>query len=105
MITSLRQLQLNKVKSMPKSWALSGFGSPRFSMTRPDFEFEFCSSLPSTPTRIWEEEGEHVMERVESGRGLRARMFEKLIKENPLDRVDPGSDPDVNWVSDLVNHS
>ncbi|KAM7509627.1 hypothetical protein LguiA_020080 [Lonicera macranthoides] len=114
MINSLRQLQLNKVKSMPKSWGLQmGFGSPRFSMTRPGF----CS-LPSTPTRavtrtgigydeIWESE-EPVMERVESGRDLRVRMFEKLCKENPLDRVDPnpnssdGSNPDINWVSDLV---
>lgn len=100
---------------MPKSWGLHmGFGSPRFSITRPGF-----SSLPSTPTRalirtgigydeIWESEEEPVMERVESGRDLRVRMFEKLCKENPLDRVDPnpnpsdGSNPDINWVSDLV---
>jgi hypothetical protein len=33
-------------------------------------------------------EEEPVMERVESGRDLRAKMFEKLSRENPLDRVD-----------------
>jgi len=77
-------------------------------------------SLPSTPTRpvvrrglgfqeIWDEgcvEEEPVMERVESGRDLRAKMFEKLSKENPLGRVDPGSEessnPDVGWISELV---
>lgn len=46
------------------------------------------------------------MERVESGRDLRAKMFEKLSKENSLGRVDEmglGSGaPDVDWVSDLV---
>lgn len=53
-------------------------------------------------------EEEPVMERVESGRGLRAKMFERLSKENQMDRVDPypnpeeGSNPDLGWVSELV---
>ncbi|XP_059634870.1 zinc finger CCCH domain-containing protein 20 [Cornus florida] len=119
-VASLRQLQLSKVKSMPSSWGLqmgtSGFGSPRLSNTRPGF----CS-LPSTPTRavtqpgigyldLWDKEcceEEPVMERVESGRDLRAKMFEKLSKENPLDRVDPAPSfqgPDVGWVSELVKY-
>lgn len=45
------------------------------------------------------------MERVESGRDLRAKMFEKLSKENSLGRVEtsPSSGgPDVGWVSELV---
>lgn len=46
------------------------------------------------------------MERVESGRDLRAKIYEKLCKENSLDRVEEGraftGDPDVDWVSDLV---
>jgi hypothetical protein len=45
------------------------------------------------------------MERVESGRGLRTQMFEKLSKENSLGRADPNSStgaPDVGWVSELV---
>lgn len=132
-VASLRQLQLNKVKSMPSSWGLQmnspGVGSPRLGMPRPGF----CS-LPSTPTRTvgrpgmgcfdaWEKGGceeEPVMERVESGRDLRAKMFEKLSKENPLDRFESNlggngngdcygigncsdiSNPDVGWVSDLI---
>ncbi|GMH03366.1 hypothetical protein Nepgr_005205 [Nepenthes gracilis] len=112
-VTSLRSLQLSKANSMPSSsWRT---GSPRYvpengHLLRPGFY-----SLPTTPTRprighwdLWdkEREGEHVMERVESGRELRTRMFEKLSKENPLDCPDPddssGPTPDVGWISDLV---
>lgn len=45
------------------------------------------------------------MERVESGRDLRTKMFEKLSKENSLGRADPNQStgaPDVGWVSELV---
>ncbi|KAL2547901.1 Zinc finger CCCH domain-containing protein 49 [Forsythia ovata] len=127
MIASLRQLQLNKVKSIP-SWNLqvgcssSGLGSPRLPMTQSGY-----FSLPSTPTKPvtragfgyvddWENdvgyEEDPPMERVESGRDLRAQMFEKLSKENPLGRVDrmnwnrnPADElnPDVGWVSDMLN--
>ena len=77
----------------------------------------FCS-LPSTPTQVptrpgatcfdlWEQtcEEEPMMERVESGRDIRAKMFEKLSKENSLDGSGPstsGGAPDVGWVSELV---
>ncbi|KAF2304027.1 hypothetical protein GH714_026471 [Hevea brasiliensis] len=79
----------------------------------------FCS-LPSTPTcgptrsglsycDVWENvcEEEPAMERVESGRGLRAKMFEKLSKDYSLGQVDqdPGQSsngPDVGWVSELL---
>jgi hypothetical protein len=48
-------------------------------------------------------EEEPAMERVESGRGLRAQMYAKLSKENSLGRVDSAvSAPDVGWVSELV---
>ncbi|KAL6974498.1 hypothetical protein U1Q18_028682, partial [Sarracenia purpurea var. burkii] len=117
MIGSLRRVQLNKVNSFPSPFRIqigsSGYGSPRFSMNRPDF----CS-LPSTPTGSLTRRGvgsldllekvgieeEPVMERVESGRDLRAKMFEKLSRENPLDLSDPlppPSVPDVGWVSEL----
>lgn len=114
MVASMRQLQLNKMKSIPNSWGIQM--SPRFSMSRTGF----CS-LPSTPTQAvartgigfldqWDKgcvEEEPVMERVESGRDLRAKMFEKLSKENPLDRVEANppeaSNPDLGWVSELVN--
>ncbi|KAK9055617.1 hypothetical protein SSX86_026702 [Deinandra increscens subsp. villosa] len=113
MLSSLRRLQLNKTAPLMSPWgmqmgrAVSSPGSGLY-------------SLPSTPTRavvrrglgfseIWEDgrvEEEPVMERVESGRDLRARMFEKLSKENQMDRVDPnpeeGSNPDVGWISELV---
>ncbi|KAI4350759.1 hypothetical protein L6164_005180 [Bauhinia variegata] len=116
MVASLRNLQLGKVKSFPsyRNVQLGSpcFGSPRGSVLRPGF----CS-LPSTPTQvpsrsgmscfdIWEEScaEEPAMERVESGRDIRARMFEKLSKENTLDRPDPNSNgaPDVGWVSELL---
>lgn len=109
-------MQLSKVKSMPTrpSWKFQvGVGSPRVGsgLLRPGFY-----SLPTTPTQIsasgyldaWEKENEPElpMERVESGRELRARMFEKLSKENPLSFPDPvesgTSGPDVGWVTDLV---
>ncbi|KAK9947880.1 hypothetical protein M0R45_003478 [Rubus argutus] len=119
MVASLRNLQLGKVKSLPTSWNVQvgspgGFVSPRGSMLRPGF----CS-LPSTPTRIPARsaigcldlcdegcEEEPPMERVESGRDLRAKMFEKLREENSLERVDPtqaSGAPDVGWISELVN--
>ncbi|GAB4852696.1 hypothetical protein Ancab_016910 [Ancistrocladus abbreviatus] len=108
LVLSLRNLQLSKVKSMPKS---SGFGSLKSSLVRPGFY-----SLPTTPTRpslgysdTWDRVGDQeelFMERVESGRELRARMFEKLSKENSFNRPEPvecsGQAPDVAWVSDLV---
>ncbi|KAL9151517.1 hypothetical protein ABFS82_11G056600 [Erythranthe guttata] len=116
-VASLRQLHLNKVKSMPSSWLGGGGGggssSPRMKMTRPGY-----FSMPTTPTRpvtrpglgYFEPEEEEPVAMVESGRDLRAQMFEKLIKENPLDRVDqdpnpnPNPNPDIGWVSELVNY-
>ncbi|KAJ1421040.1 Zinc finger, CCCH-type [Sesbania bispinosa] len=111
MVASLRNLQLGKVKSFPSNRNISmgspGFGSPRGSVLRPGF----CS-LPTTPTQaptrsgvsyfdLWEQscEEEPVMERVESGRDIRAKMFEKLSKENSLDRSGSGPSggaPDVD---------
>ncbi|XP_075474865.1 zinc finger CCCH domain-containing protein 20-like [Primulina tabacum] len=114
LVLSLRQLQLNKVKSMSSSsWLGAGAGSPpRMMMARNGY-----LSLPTTPTRPtigcvdpWDislcEEERPMMERVESGRNLRAKLFEKLSKENPLERVDqdpqPDPIPELGWVSELV---
>ncbi|KAL9224564.1 hypothetical protein vseg_000586 [Gypsophila vaccaria] len=121
---SLRSLQLSKVKSMPTPWASGSpvYGSPRgggVGLGSPVSRAGFFS-LPNTPTRpgrggFWDSkesvEEDPVMERVESGRELRTRMFEKLSKENPLSG--PGSDSghvgfvsgpdlDLGWVSDLI---
>ncbi|KAL5728936.1 hypothetical protein ACHQM5_001958 [Ranunculus cassubicifolius] len=117
-VASLRHLQLNKTKSSPPLRGVQiapGFGSPRaISSLRPVF-----SSLPNTPTQtvtrsgisklnFWDSveslEEEPAMDRVESGKALRERMYEKLSKENSLDRVDsPAAGPDVGWISELVN--
>ena len=46
------------------------------------------------------------MERVESGRDIRVKMFEKLSKENSFGGSDSGQvvgAPDIGWVSELVN--
>ncbi|KAK4762850.1 hypothetical protein SAY86_008618 [Trapa natans] len=113
---SLRGIQLGKVKSLPPSWA-SQYGSPRGSILRPS-----CFSLPTTPTQVqvglgfgyfdqWENSSglleEPAMERVESGRGLRARMFERLSKDNPLELgqgspKEPAGASGVGWVSELL---
>ncbi|XP_051136840.1 zinc finger CCCH domain-containing protein 20-like [Andrographis paniculata] len=122
---SLRELQLSKMKMgmglSPGGLGLGlGLRSPRGPSTgRPGF-----MSLPSTPVRsvnrsglnpfdAWEVsfcEEEPAMERVESGRALRERIYAKLGRENSLDRVGrsdtPGSAaaqaPDFGWVSELV---
>lgn len=120
---SMRGLQINKVRmglspglSMsPPAWGPkmgSGFGSPRSpSSLRPGF-----MSLPTTPIQaptrcgrtaydIWQtcSEEEPVMERVESGRKLREKIYEKLSKENSLDRVESGiPGTHFGWVSELL---
>ncbi|GFQ02018.1 zinc finger CCCH domain-containing protein 20 [Phtheirospermum japonicum] len=111
MVATLRHLHLNKVMSMPSSWP-GACSSPRLKMSPTGY-----LSLPTTPTRpvyrpglgyfdAWDsaqrEEEEEPMVMVESGRDLRAKMFEKLSKENPLDRADPNPNPDVGWVSELL---
>lgn len=111
---SMRNLQLGKMRMNSPTWGVqmgSAIGSPRGgSALRPGF----CS-LPSTPTRtttrpglssfdVWDScEEEPVLERVESGKNLRARMYARLSQENSLDQVDSAaSAPDVGWVSELV---
>ncbi|XP_062180398.1 zinc finger CCCH domain-containing protein 35-like [Phragmites australis] len=126
-LASLRQLRLGggSPRSAPSGGSfLAGypFGSPK----SPGFY-----SLPSTPTRpspvtvttasgatimtverlnlrlIGEEEP--VMERVESGRALREKVFERLSKEATVPNdtatgtTSEGPAPDVGWVSDLIN--
>ncbi|KAE8637452.1 hypothetical protein CSA_004485 [Cucumis sativus] len=113
MVASLRNLHLSKVKSLPSSWNVQ-IGSPGY----PSRVCHGFCSLPTTPTRAptghgvglldFTEHGfeeEPVMERVESGRELRAKMLEKLSKENSLDWAESNPStctPDVEWVSELV---
>lgn len=113
-LASLRQLQLSKAMSVPASCGLqvSGMGSPQGVTVRPGF----CS-LPATPMggngggflEVWDEP----KERVESGRNLRAKLYEKLSKENfmgtPMevyhDEAAAVVGPDVDWVSELLKWS
>lgn len=94
LVSGLGSLQLiHKVKSLPGSLGFR-VGSPVFGSPPTNFGNSGRAglfSLPVTPTRTagggWLElsgkkEEEVVMERVESGRVVRARMFEKLSKEN-----------------------
>jgi hypothetical protein len=76
-----------------------------------------CSqSVPGTPTKAsarWEQkerwevdendDGEPTVQRVESGRDLRAKIYGRLSR-NSLNDVGPGvgDSPDLDWVNDLV---
>lgn len=99
---SMRNMQIGMVRGGMRSMQMGspGFGSPRSpSVLRPGF-----MSLPTTPTRsgaaVFDQycEEEPAMERVESGRDLRARIYAKLSMENSLD----SGAPDVGWVSELL---
>ncbi|XP_073285394.1 zinc finger CCCH domain-containing protein 23-like [Primulina huaijiensis] len=95
---SVRCLQISKPNlgtgmGGSSSWGIqlgTEFGSPR----SPNRNRVGFMSPPTTPIRpriptpfdTWEEP---VMERVESGRELRERIYAKLSKENSLDRVGP----------------
>ncbi|GMH12407.1 hypothetical protein Nepgr_014248 [Nepenthes gracilis] len=110
LVGAVRNLQIGKASLSPRSWGFqlsSGVGSPRApACPRPEF-----FSVPSTPTRTpnrcglgffdsWDASCEEpAMERVESGRDLRARIYSKLGKENSLKRDDSDAPaPDVGWV-------
>ncbi|XP_074286970.1 zinc finger CCCH domain-containing protein 23-like [Silene latifolia] len=99
LVNSVRGLQIGN---------MSGYGSPR---SPTGFMGGLMSPVTRTPTRYglglfdpWESglEEEMPMERVESGKNVRARIYAKLSQENSLDtdRVDSG--PDFGWVSELV---
>jgi hypothetical protein len=134
-LASLRQLRLGGGGGSPRSAPsgggsfLAGCGYPFGSPKSPAGLY----SLPSTPTRpspvtvttasgatimtverlnlglIGDEEP--VMERVESGRALREKVFERLSKDATVPNdtaaasanVEGAAAPDVGWVSDLIN--
>ncbi|KAK4774806.1 hypothetical protein SAY86_009741 [Trapa natans] len=106
-VLSRRNLQLERVKSLPRTYNITPSVSPRGLVFLPGFQ-----SLPSTPKwgagdaslPGYEYKDEPpAMERVESGRNLRAMMFERLSRENSLAPSEPDPSPDVGWVSELVN--
>lgn len=81
----------------------AGFGSLRCSNLHPGVVQPSGSLTGTDLFRTPLEEAP--MERVESGRHLRSRMYAKLSKENSFDHVDARtiSGPDLGWVSELVN--
>ncbi|KAJ4868963.1 Zinc finger CCCH domain-containing protein 49 [Raphanus sativus] len=112
---SPRAESLSRVKSFPSSCNSplrcyqSGFGSPRGSILGHGLQSLHTITIRPGNMDTWENglEEEPAVERVvESGRELRAKMFEKLSKENCMDRAEPdqnsGEAPDVGWVSELV---
>ncbi|KAF0916003.1 hypothetical protein E2562_000633 [Oryza meyeriana var. granulata] len=120
-LASLRQLRLSKAKSSPSGgWSYpvssAAYGSPKAAAG--------LYSLPTTPLAstaavttassfmpnlepldlglIGEEEP---VQRVESGRALREKVFERLSRDGAVscDATAAGVGPDVAWVSDIIN--
>lgn len=113
LVASMRGLSFGRTKLSPRAHLASGFEPTRCSSLRPGSHMN--NVMRSTPTRpglgrfhVWESsfEEEPAMERVESGRDIRAQMYAKLSKNNSLEQVDlAGSGPDFGWVAELVKWS
>ncbi|KAL8253057.1 hypothetical protein R6Q59_036750 [Mikania micrantha] len=105
--SSVRNMQLgNGTRLSANSVSGAGFCSPRnLSTLRPGY-----TSLPFTPTRSggnifdqWDHgftREEPVMERVESGKEIREKMYAKLRENSLAGRVDSAQHDE--WVSELV---
>ncbi|KAG2595122.1 zinc finger CCCH domain-containing protein 2-like [Panicum virgatum] len=114
-LASLRQLRLSKANSSPAGgW--SGYPSSAVAYGSPTATGLY--SLPSTPTTMggymanlepldvsFGGGEEEPVQRVESGRALRAKVFERLSREGAVsgDATAAIGGPDVGWVSDLIN--
>ncbi|CAD6233177.1 unnamed protein product [Miscanthus lutarioriparius] len=120
-LATLRQLRLSKANSSPSSgWG----GYPACAVAYGSHTAGGPYSLPSTPratpTTLATASGymanlepldvsfggdEEPVERVESGRALRAKVFERLSREGVVsgDATAGIGGPDVGWVSDLIN--
>ncbi|MED6130735.1 hypothetical protein PIB30_003311 [Stylosanthes scabra] len=85
LVSSMRNVQLEEMRFGPEMGRV--FGS---------------RSLGLGPISGWEEEEEPAMERVESGRDIRARMYAKLSRENSSIGRSEGPLPDIGWVSELL---
>jgi hypothetical protein len=120
-LASLRHLRLSKANSSPSGgWSVyptASYGSPKAGVGG-------FYSLPTTPRTapatmatafmpnllpldVGFGVDEEPVQRVESGRALRAMMFERLSKEGTVPSGDAFAGgvggPDVGWVSDLIN--
>ncbi|OEL23994.1 Zinc finger CCCH domain-containing protein 2 [Dichanthelium oligosanthes] len=119
-LASLRQLRLSKANSSP-SGGWSGYPASAVAYGSPTAAGLY--SLPSTPMATSTTMGgfmanlepldvsfgggdEEPVQRVESGRALRDKVFERLSREGAVsgDTSTSGfGGPDVGWVSDLIN--
>ncbi|GJN05551.1 hypothetical protein PR202_ga23188 [Eleusine coracana subsp. coracana] len=124
-LASLRQLRLNKANSSPAGGWATGYPSAYGSPTNASLGGLY--SMPSTPRAaptmvtstgfmpnlepldVGFRVDEEPVQRVESGRALRAKVFERLSKEGTVTAGDATAatagfgGPDVGWVSDLIN--
>ncbi|KAF8705726.1 hypothetical protein HU200_030927 [Digitaria exilis] len=116
-LASLRQLRLSKAASSP-SGGWSGYPGSAVAYGSPTSAGLY--SLPSTPTTMgggfmpnlepldvsFGGGEEPPVQRVESGRALRAKVFERLSREGTggsMDSAATAGGPDVGWISDLIN--
>lgn len=107
---SMRGMNLGSTKLSPISHFATGYGLNRCSILRSGSYTN--SFMPSTQTQSglggvdpWGSRfvEEPAMERVESGRDIRAKMYARLREQFSLGQVDPPvSGPDVGWKSELV---
>ncbi|TVU21417.1 hypothetical protein EJB05_31050, partial [Eragrostis curvula] len=116
----MRQLRLNKANSSPScGWSgyhSGAYGSPKaagglYSMPTtprapPTSMATTTGFVPSLePLDVGFGFDEEPVQRVESGRALRDKVFEHLSKEGTVsgDAAAGVGGPDVGWVSDLIN--
>jgi hypothetical protein len=119
-MASLHQLRLSKAQSSPFSgWtnsyhlsAVAAYGSPKgggglYSLpTTP-----MATSTPVAtfmdnlePLNLCFMDDDETVQRVESGRALREKVFERLSRDGAASGSSCyGAGPDVGWVSDLIN--
>lgn len=94
LISSLQGLDLN---SPAAASVLAWHGSPRVSNLR------HCVNSKHSCDVNMADLFEEPVQRVESGRDLRAKIYGKLSKENSLQDTQPSTEsPDLGWVSELV---
>ncbi len=105
LVATLQQLELGGSTSPSTQWLQQHY-------TSGPSPLRHCSvSVPGTPTKVhWEQkerweydenEEDSTVQRVESGRDLRAKIYGCLGKENPMEAGNVDA-PDLGWVNELV---
>jgi hypothetical protein len=122
-MASLRQLRLSKAQSSPSGgWtssyhlspAAASYGSPKgcggglyslptTPMATPTTTTSFMANLEPLNLRFMDDD--EPVQRVESGRALREKVFERLSRDGAASGSScyGAGGPDVGWVSDLIN--